>query len=68
MPRYSITVSQNGKHLFTTARRHMTLSEAHDLYDELRHAFPTAHRFNVEASEWEEVGRDVTGAFEEETG
>ena len=55
---YEINVSKNGKHLFATAERSITVSwEAEHIYNLFKEKFPENEGYKITVTRWEKVGK-----------
>lgn len=57
---YTINVSLNGKHLFTTSDRSLTYQEkAKEVYDILKEKFTEAEGYSITVIQWEKHGIEI---------
>ena len=57
---YEINVSKDGKHLFATAERSITVSwEAEKMYNLFKEKFPESEGYKIDVTRWEKVGKSV---------
>lgn len=57
---YEINVSLNGKHLFATAERSITVSwDAEKIYKLFKEKFPENEGYKISVTRWEKVGQFI---------
>ena len=57
---YEINVSLNGKHLFATAERSVTVIwEAEKVYNLFKEKFPESEGYAISVTKWEKVGKII---------
>ena len=57
---YEINVSKDGKHLFATAERSITVSwEAEQIYNLFKEKFPESEGYKISVTKWEKVGKQI---------
>ena len=57
---YEINVSLNGKHLFATADRSITVSwKAEEIYKLFKEKFPESEGYKISVTKWEKFGREI---------
>lgn len=57
---YEINVSKDGKHLFATAERSITVEwEAERIYKLFKEKFPESEGYKISITRWEKVGKTI---------
>jgi len=62
MSHFEINVSKDGKHLFATHERSLTVGDkrkTRELYDKLVESFPKNEGYEITIRYWETVGRQI---------
>lgn len=57
---YEINVSKDGKHLFATAERSVTIGwEAEKIYNLFTEKFPESEGYKITVTRWETIGKEI---------